>query len=113
MIVSSCVLLEPKPPKIMSTTLKAEGVHLGPQQIKELKAIATKWDGQRKKAMADEEWHGLLDRIQYLFWALSILVGLAHLLHHILAVCYVPTPSKTILVNVLAAGQKKSMEAVC
>ena len=45
------------------------------------------------------------------FQALSIPVGLAHLLHHILAVHYTPAPSETILVKVLAAGQKKSLEA--
>ena len=61
--------------------------------------------------MADEEWHGLLDHAQYLFWASSIPVGLAHLLHHILAIHHIPAPSKTILVKVLAAGQKKSLEA--
>ena len=45
------------------------------------------------------------------FQALSIPIGLAHLLHHILAVPYTPAPSETILVKVLAAGQKKSLEA--
>ena len=54
---------------------------------------------------------GLLDRTQHLFWASSILVGLAHLLCHILAKRRVPAPSETILAKVLAAGQKKSMEA--
>ena len=48
MIVGSYVLLEPKPLQIMSTTLKAEGVCLSPQQLKELKAIATERDEQRK-----------------------------------------------------------------
>ena len=61
--------------------------------------------------MADEEWRGLLDCTQYLFWALSILVGLAHLLCHILAIFHVPAPSDTILAKVLVAGQKKSLEA--
>ena len=62
--------------------------------------------------MGDEEWRGLLDHAQYLFWALSIPVGLACLLRHILAKhCHVPAPSETILVKVLVAGQKKSMEA--
>ena len=45
------------------------------------------------------------------FWATSIPVGLAHLLCHILAEHRAPAPSETILVNVLAVGQKKSMEA--
>ena len=40
MKVGSYVIPEPKLPQIMSTTLKAEGVHLAPQQLKELKAIA-------------------------------------------------------------------------
>ena len=62
--------------------------------------------------MGDEEWHGLLDHAQYLFWALSIPVGLAHLLRHILAIHHIPAPCKTILAKVLAMGQKKSMEAI-
>ena len=45
------------------------------------------------------------------FGASSILVGLAHLLHHILAERCAPAPSMTILAKVLAKGQKKSMEA--
>ena len=61
--------------------------------------------------MGDEEWCGLLDRTQHLFWASSIPVGLAHLLRHNLAKHHIPAPSETILVKVLAAGQKKSMEA--
>ena len=61
--------------------------------------------------MGDEEWHGLLDHTQHLFWASSIPVGLAHLLHPILAKRHVPAPSETILVKVLVAGQEKSMEA--
>ena len=39
MIVGSRILPEPKTLQIMSTTLEAEGVHLPPQQLKELKAI--------------------------------------------------------------------------
>ena len=61
MIVGSRVPPEPKTPKIASTTFEAEGVQLPPQQLKELKAIATERDQQRKWAMGDEEWHGLLD----------------------------------------------------
>ena len=61
--------------------------------------------------MGDEEWRGLLDRTQHFFRAPSILVGLAHLLRHILAKRRIPAPSETILAKVLAAGQKKSMEA--
>ena len=97
--------------QIASTTFEAEGVKLPPQQLKELKAIATGRDEQRKWAMGDEEWHGLLDCTQCLFWASSILVRLARLLHHILAKCCIPAPSKTILAKVLVVGQKKSMEA--
>ena len=66
-----------------------------------------------KRAMGDEEWHGLLDHTQHFFQASSILVGLAHLLHHILAKCHTPALSETILAKVLAAGQKKSLEATC
>ena len=63
--------------------------------------------------MADEDWRGLLDHTQHLFWALSIPVGLAHLLCHLLAVHHAPPPSETILAKVLAVGQKKSLEAAC
>ena len=111
MIVGSHIPPKPKPQQITSTTLKAEGVHLPPQQLKELKAITTERDEQRKWAMGDEEWCCLLDHAQHLFWASSIPVGLAHLLHHILAERHAPAPSETILVKVLVAGQKKSMEA--
>ena len=55
---------EPKPPQIMSTTLEAEGVCLGPQQLQELKAFTAEWDERRTKAMAKEDWHGLLDNAQ-------------------------------------------------
>ena len=61
MIVGSCVPPEPKSLQIASTTFEAEGVRLPPQQLKELKAIAAERDEQRKRAMGDEEWHGLLD----------------------------------------------------
>ena len=61
--------------------------------------------------MGDEEWRGLLDHAQHFFWAPSVPVRLAHLLHHILAKHHIPAPSETILAKVLAAGQKKSMEA--
>ena len=111
LIVGSHVPPEPKTLQIASTTFEAEGVQLPPQQLKELKAIATERDEQRKQAMGDEEWRGLLDHAQHLFWASSIPVGLACLLHHILAKRHIPAPSKTILAKVLAAGQKKSMEA--
>ena len=61
--------------------------------------------------MGDEEWHYLLDHAQHLFWVSYIPVRLAHLLRHILAKHRVPAPSETILAKVLAAGQKKPMEA--
>ena len=108
-IVGSHILPKPKTPQIMSTTLETEGVHLPPQQLKELKAITAEWDEQRKQATADEEWCGLLDHAQCLFQASSILVRLAHLLHHILAEHHAPAPSETILAKVLAMDQKKSM----
>ena len=111
MIVSSHVPPEPKTPQIASITFEAKGVQLPPQQLKELKAIATERDDQRKWVMGDEEWRGLLDHAQHLFWALSVPVGLAYLLRHILAECSVPASSETILAKVLVAGQKKSMEA--
>ena len=112
MIVGLRVPPEPKTLQIMSTTLKAEGIHLLPQHLKELKAIATKKDEQRKWVMGDEEWRGLLDCAQHLFWASTIPVRLARLLHHILAEHHAPAPSETILAKVLAMGQKKSMEAI-
>ena len=112
MIVRSHVP-EPKMPQITSTTLETGGVHLGPQQLRELKAITAERDELRKRAMVDKEWRGLLDHTQQLFWASSILVWLACLLCHILAECHAPALSETILGKVLAAGQKKSLEAVC
>ena len=111
MIVGSHVPPELKSPQIASTTFKAEGVRLPPQQLKELKAIATERDEQRKRAMGDEEWRSLLDHAQHLFRATSIPVRLARLLRHILAKRRAPAPSETILAKVLVAGQKKSMEA--
>ena len=110
LIVGSRVPPEPKTPQTESTTFEAEGVRLPPQQLKELKAIATERDKQRKRATGDEEWRGLLDCTKRLFWASSVLVGLARLLRHILAQHHIPAPSETILVKVLMAGQKKSME---
>ena len=110
LIVGSRIPPEPKTLQIASTTFEAKGVRLPPQQLKELKAIATERDEQRKRAMGDEERHGLLDHTHNLFWASSILVGLARLLCHILAEHCIPAPSETILARVLAAGQKKSME---
>ena len=97
----------------MSTTLKAEGVYLPPQQLKELKAITAERDEQRKQSMGDKGWCGLLDCTQHLYWVLFIPVRLAHLLRHILAKSYTPVPSETILAKVLVAGQKKSLEAAC
>ena len=111
MIVGSCIPPEPKILQITSTTFKLKGFILPPQQLKELKAIAAERDEQRKRVMGDKEWHSLLDRAQHLFWASSIPVRLAHLLRHILAKRCIPAPSETILAKVLAAGQKKSMEA--
>ena len=111
MIVGLHVPTEPKTLQVMSTTFEAEGVQLPPQQLKELKAIAAERDEQRKRATGDKEWCGLLDCAQHLFWASSILVGLAHLLRHILVKCQIPAPSEAILAKVLVAGQKKSMEA--
>ena len=111
LIVGSRIPPKPKTLQIASTTFEAEGVQLPPQQLKELKAISTERDEQRKRAMGDEEWHGLLDHAQHLFWASSIPVGLAYLLCHILAKRRIPAPSETILVKVLVVGQKKSMEA--
>ena len=112
LIVGSRIPPKPKLPQIASTAFEAEGVRLPPQQLKELKATAAERDEQRKRATGDEEWCGLLDRTQHLFWATSVPIGLARLLHHILAECRAPAPSETILAKVLAMGQKKSMEAV-
>ena len=67
MIVDSHIPPEPKMPQITSTSLKAEGVRLLPQQLKELRAISAERDEQRKQVMGDEEWHGLLDRTQCCF----------------------------------------------
>ena len=64
MMVSSHILSplpEPLPLQIMSITFEAEGFCLGPQQLKELKTLSIKGDKLRTKAMAYEDWHGLLD----------------------------------------------------
>ena len=45
---------EPISLQISSTTFEAEGVHLGPKQLKELKVLATKWEVQRSRATADK-----------------------------------------------------------
>ena len=86
---------------------------MGPQQLKELKALAIEQDEQRTKATADEDWRSLLDHAHWLFWALSIPFGLAHLLCHLLAVYHTPAPSETLLAKVFAVGQKKFLEATC
>ena len=70
MIVGSRIPPEPKTLQIASTTFEAEGVQLPPQQLEELKAIATESDEQRKWATGDEEWHGLLDCAQHSFLGL-------------------------------------------
>ena len=111
MIVGSHIPPEPKTPQITSTTLEAEGVHLPPWKLKELKAIAAERDKQRKQVTGDGECHSLLDCAQHLFLASSILVGVACLLRHILAKNRIPAPSETIPAKLLVAGQKKSMEA--
>ena len=116
MMVSSCIPPpppEPKPLQITSTTFKAEGVRLAPQQLHELKAFSMEQDEQRTKLISEEDWCGLLDHAQHLFWALSIPFRLAHLLHHLLAMCHTPDSSETLLMKVLAVGQKKSLEATC
>ena len=59
MIVGSRIPPKPKSPRIASTTFEAEGVRLPPQKLKELKAIATERDEQRKRATGGEEWRKL------------------------------------------------------
>ena len=54
--------------------------------MKEFKAIAAEWDEQRKKAIADEEWHSLLDCTQCFFRASFIPVRLDYLLQNMLAI---------------------------
>ena len=103
---------EPVPPQIISTTFKAEGVHLGSSQLKDLKTLAVEQDKQKTKATADKDWHGLLNCAQYLFWDLFIPIGLAHLLCYLLAVYHAPAYSETTLfAKVLMVGHKKSLEA--
>ena len=58
---------EPEPLQITTTTFKAEGVHLGPQQLKDLKALAAEQDEQRTKTTAEEDWCSLLDCAWHLF----------------------------------------------
>ena len=77
---------------------------MGPKQLRELKALTGKWDEQRVRATADEDWCSLLNHAQCLFQASLVLFMLAYLLGHLLAVCYIPAPSKTLLAKVLVAG---------
>ena len=65
------------------------------------------------KVTEEEDWHGLLDCTQCLFWASSIPFGLANLLCHLLAMHHASASSETLLAKVLVVGQKKSLEAVC
>ena len=90
----------------MPTTFKAEGVCLGPPQLKDLKALTTEWDKQRTRVMLDVDEHGFLNCTQCPFRALSISYRPAHPLWHLLAVCYAPAPSDTLLAKVLVVGQK-------
>ena len=57
--------------------------------------------------MEEEDWHSLLDHTQHLFQALSMPFRLIHLLHHLLAMCHAPVPSKTLLVKVLSSRPKE------
>ena len=100
MMVGSCILPpppDPKPSQITSTIFKAEGICLGPQQLQELKALPTEQDEQRTKVIAEKDCRSLLLCAQRLFWALSIPFRLARLLCHLLAMCYAPAPSETLL----------------
>ena len=96
----------------MSKIFEAEGVHLGPQKLKELKALTAKQDDQRSNTIVEEDWY-LLDHTQHLFWASSILFRQACLLCHLLAVLHAPAPSETLLEKVLVVGRKKCLEAAC
>ena len=66
--------------------------------------LAIEWDKQRSKVIADEDWCHLVDYAQCLFQALSMPLELAYLLYHLLAMCYSPAPSKTLLAKVIVAG---------
>ena len=68
-ILGSHILPKPKMLQIAFTTFEAEGIQLPPQQLKQLKATSTERDEQKKQAMGDEEWHGLLDCTQRFFRA--------------------------------------------
>ena len=94
MIVGSCILPEPKATAAyVHHPQKLKGFGLPPQQLQELKAIATERDEQRKRAMGDAEWCGLLDHAQHLFSGLHpSQLGLAHFLRHILAKHCMPLP---------------------
>ena len=109
LIVGSHILPEPKTPQIASTTFKAEGVQLPPQQLKELKAITAE-RGEQRKRVTWEMRNGMAywTMPSVFFWASSIPVGLARLLLHILAEHRIPAPSKTILAKVLAAWARRS-----
>ena len=77
---------------------------MGPIQLKEVKALIVEWDSQSGRAMVAKDWHGLLDYAWCFFQALQVLFGLAHLLHHLLAMHYPLASSKILLAKVMVTG---------
>ena len=80
---------------------------MDPEQLKELKVLATKWDEQRTRAIAFEDFCSLMDYTQCFFGASLIPFGLARLLHHLLGMHRAPAPCKILLAKLLAIGQEK------
>ena len=79
-------------------------VHLGPEQKKELKALAIEQDVERSRVVANKDFYSLQDHSQYLFQASFIVFRLASLLHHLLAIDCTPALSEALLVKVLVRG---------
>ena len=51
------------PLQIPTANFEAEGVCLGPKQLKELKGLTEVLDKQKKRKVADEDWCNLLDHV--------------------------------------------------
>ena len=103
----------PSTPAEVSATFESEGVCLSEEHKKQLRALATERDAQRRPGGndSDESWRNLLDHARYLFRAAALLIATCKLLHTCLIYRYVRHPMEHLLAKVLATAQKQSMEA--
>ena len=103
----------PSTPAEASATFESEGVCLSEEHKKQLRALATERDAQRRPGGddSDESWRDLLDRARYLFRAAAIPIATSELLRACLIQRYVGHPTEHLLAKVLATAQKQSLEA--